>query len=54
MNACAQMLTDIKQIEKTEDFFPQIDYFYCKYLCGQSENCWYNEIIEEEKRRGIK
>lgn len=54
MNACDQMLTNIKQIEKTEDFYPQIDYFYCKYLCGQSENCWYNEIMEEEKRRGSK
>lgn len=53
-DVCKQMIEDIKQIEITEDFCPRLDYFYCKYLCGQSDNCWYNEVVEEERRRGIK
>lgn len=54
VDACEQIIKDIKAIEETEDFYPVIDYFYCRYLCGQSGNCWYNEEIEEEKQRGIK
>lgn len=53
-DACKQIVEDVKLIEATSDFYPRIDYFYCKYLCGQSENCWYNEEIEGERRRGVK
>ena len=31
----------IDKIKKSEDFYPSIDFFMCKYLCGVQDECCY-------------
>lgn len=37
-------LDTIKQIVNNEDWSPNIDYFYCKYICGVSWACEYQNV----------
>lgn len=41
----------VEEIKKTENFYPQIDYFSCNNICGVSEHCIYHEMEQEEIRR---
>lgn len=34
---------NVEYIENTSDFYPWIDYFACKYICGVSDSCCYAE-----------
>lgn len=38
-------LETISKIETTEDFYPNLDWFYCTNLCGFRDNCCYYELI---------
>ena len=31
----------IREVENAEEFYPNIDYFYCKNICGVSDECCY-------------
>lgn len=31
----------IEEVRTTDDFYPNIDYFYCRYLCGYGNDCEY-------------
>lgn len=33
----------VEEIAKTTDFYPCLDFFSCKYLCGLSNHCCYNQ-----------
>lgn len=39
--AISWALRSIEEIENAEEFYPTIDYFYCKNICGVSEECCY-------------
>ena len=39
----------IEDILKTDDFYPQIDYFSCKNICGVSNNCEYYKMNKEKR-----
>lgn len=40
----------IKTIEKTEVFSPNVEWFYCTYLCGFRDECVYYEMMKEGER----
>lgn len=42
----------IESIKTTEDFYPNHDPFYCTYICGVNDDCVYDQIAREERRRG--
>ena len=44
-------LAMIQEIEDTEDFEPNQNYFFCKWLCGVSDKCVYDIESREERRR---
>lgn len=35
----------ISKIEQADEFYPNIDWFYCTNLCGFRDNCCYYELI---------
>lgn len=35
---------NIKIIERSEDFYPNLDFFFCRSLCGLEEECCYFEM----------
>lgn len=35
---------EIEQIKETEDFYPSLDFFPCRYICGVSEECIYDQM----------
>lgn len=41
----------IHEIEDTEEFEPNQNYFFCKWLCGVSDKCIYDIESREERRR---
>lgn len=41
----------IEEIKTTEDFLPNCDFFSCCYICSVSDDCVYNQIAREERRR---
>ena len=38
-------LDTIKEIETTTDFYPNIDYFACNFLCGVNNECCYCQSV---------
>ena len=44
-------LSLIEEIEAEEDFDPNPDYFFCKWLCGVSDKCAYYEEENRGRRR---
>jgi len=40
----------IENIKTTEDFYPNQDFFSCRYICGVSDDCIYDEMEREERR----
>lgn len=46
----------IESIKETEDFYPVLDFFGCKYICGVSHECLYRqeELKEFSKKRWSK
>jgi hypothetical protein len=34
----------IDLIKKAEEFYPNIEYFSCRYICGVNEDCVYHQI----------
>lgn len=41
----------IEDIKTTEDFYPNRDFFSCYYICGVSDDCIYDQMAREERRR---
>ena len=41
----------ISDIKLTDEFPPNKDFFFCHYICGMNENCIYNQIERDAKRR---
>lgn len=41
----------IEDIKTTEDFLPNRDFFSCYYICGVSDDCVYDQMAREERRR---
>lgn len=41
----------IEEIKTTEDFYPNRDFFSCYYICGVSDDCIYDQMAREERRR---
>lgn len=39
----------IKDIENTNEFYPNVDYFSCNFICGMSEHCCYYESTKSRK-----
>lgn len=39
--------TTIEQIKKTDDFYPSLDFFKCRYLCGVNAECVYHQMSSE-------
>lgn len=39
----------IAEIRMTEDFYPNIEYFFCKYLCGFHNDCVYYSSAFEKR-----
>lgn len=37
------MKKEIEEIKNTEDFYPNIDYFGCRYICDVSDECIYSK-----------
>lgn len=42
----------IDEIKTAEDFPPQLDFFACRYICGVSEECVYNQTALNGRRGG--
>lgn len=40
----------VREIKETTDFYPNVDYFFCKYICDVSEECEYHQIAQKENR----
>lgn len=41
----------IKDIRSADDFYPNCEYFSCRYICGVSDDCCYNESAIAERKR---
>lgn len=44
----------VANIKSTDDFYPNIDFFSCYYICGVSDNCVYAQTMGKERRRKFK
>ena len=40
--------SNVKEIKGTEDFYPNKEYFSCRYICGMSHLCCYNDTDERK------
>ena len=41
----------VDEIKATDDFYPNRDFFSCLYICGVSDECVYNQMAQNERRR---
>lgn len=41
----------VEDIKSTDDFYPNREFFSCYYICGVSDDCVYDQIAREERRR---
>lgn len=41
--AVAWALSTINEIKECDDFYPWLEFFQCRWLCGLSEECCYND-----------
>lgn len=41
----------VDDIKSADDFYPNRDFFSCYYICGVSDDCVYDQIAREERRR---
>lgn len=41
----------VADIKSTDDFYPNREFFSCYYICGVSDDCIYDQIAREERRR---
>lgn len=41
----------IEEIKATDDFYPNRDFFSCFYICGVSNDCVYDQMAREERRK---
>lgn len=39
----------IKEIEEADEFYPNVEFFLCNYICGVSEDCCYYKMTKEER-----
>ena len=42
----------VEEIKNTDDFYPNREYFYCCYICGVNEDCFFDEMAREEYKKG--
>lgn len=40
----------VMDIRNTEEFYPNINFFSCCYICGVSEECCYKQMARKEKK----
>lgn len=40
--------SNVAEIKETEDFYPNKEYFSCRYICGMSHLCCYNDTDERK------
>lgn len=43
-------INEIETIKTTDDFYPNIEFFPCRYICGVSDDCIYNQMAFGERR----
>lgn len=41
----------VEDIKSTDDFYPNREFFSCHYICGVSDDCVYDQIAREERRK---
>lgn len=41
----------VADIKLTDDFYPNREFFSCFYICGVSDDCVYDQMAREERRR---
>lgn len=41
----------VADIKSTDDFYPNREFFSCFYICGVSDDCVYDQMAREERRR---
>lgn len=41
----------VADIKSTDDFYPNREFFSCYYICGVSDDCVYDQMAREERRR---
>lgn len=41
----------VVDIKSTDDFYPNREFFSCYYICGVSDDCVYDQMAREERRR---
>lgn len=44
----------VEDIKSTDDFYPNREFFSCYYICGVSDDCVYDQIAREERRRKLR
>jgi len=49
MCAEAWALSEIESLCRESDFFPEDDFYYCRWICGEHNNC--DLYLEEQKER---
>lgn len=40
----------IENIQNTDEFYPNREFFSCYYICGVSDECCYNQMAQNERR----
>lgn len=50
-NAIKWAESTVKEIKETTDFYPNVDYFFCRYICDMSEECIYHQSTLKNERR---
>lgn len=43
----------VEEIKATDDFYPNREFFSCYYICGVSDDCIYDQVAREERRRKL-
>ena len=43
---------EIDVIKRTTDFYPNMDFFSCNYICGLRDECVYDEMLRESFKSG--
>ena len=42
--------SEVNRIKMADEFYPCMDFFACKYLCGVSDDCVYHQTMYSERR----
>ncbi len=50
--AISWVKNEIESIKRCKEFYAQRDFYYCRYLCGLSDQCVFDELARAERRGG--